>query len=240
MVMQSEDAITSFLKRDEIKNMNMIYFLENNHIQSLERIGDSVLLRGESDHCWVYISSPNEEDLRTVLGRLTKDDRYFAVVEDWVLPMLTKGKTIVWQLSAMKLILPESINFPHAFKYPIDPLSVDDAKYIYEHSDYRAVTSPEYIRERIQRGLSAGVHISGQLAAWAMTHDDGAVGFLHVLEAHRRKGYGYGLTVYLIHKLRAQGKIPFIHIEETNNKSINLAMKLGFKKDRRVHWLEIQ
>ena len=66
------------------------------------------------------------------------------------------------------------------------------------------------------------------------------VGFLHVLEAYRRKGYAYDLTVYLIHKLRAQGTIPFVHIEETNIKSMNLAMKLGFRKDRRVHWFEIQ
>ena len=76
--------------------------------------------------------------------------------------------------------------------------------------------------------------------AWAMTHDDSAIGFLHVLEAYRRQGFAYELTVYLIHQLRQQGKIPFVHIEETNLKSIHLAMKLGFRKDRRVHWFEIQ
>lgn len=239
MAIQSMDTIVSFLKQDEIKNMNMIYFLENNRIHSLERIGNSVLLRGESDQRWVYISSPDEQELHAVMKKLTKDDRYFAVIEDWMLPVLTNNKTLVWQLSTMKLVLPDHVTFPPS-RTPIVPLSVDDTQYLYEHSTYQHVTSAEYIRARIQKGLSAGIQELGQFVAWAMTHDDSAIGFLHVLDAYRRKGYAYDLTVYLIHKLRAQGRIPFVHIEETNIKSMNLAIKLGFRRDRRVHWLEIQ
>jgi len=240
MTLNSPETIVSFLKQDEIKNMNMLYFMENNPTHSFERVEDSVVLRGESDHQWVYISSPNEQELTTVVKTLTENDRFFAVIEDWMLPILTTNKTLVWQLSTMKLVLPEQVTFPQMSQSHITPLSVNDAQYLYEHSMYQGMTSPDYIRERIQHGLGAGIHESGKLVAWAMTHDDSAIGFLHVLEAYRRKGYGYELTVYLIHQLRQQGKIPFVHIEETNLKSIHLAMKLGFRKDRRVHWFEIQ
>jgi hypothetical protein len=50
---------------------------------------------------------------------------------------------------------------------------------------------------------------------------------------HQRKVIDY-------EEKRQEGTIPFVHIEETNIKSMNLAIKLGFRKDRRVHWFEIQ
>jgi 8-oxo-dGTP diphosphatase len=45
---------------------------------------------------------------------------------------------------------------------------------------------------------------------------------------------------HLSQQLRMQGKVPFVHIEEENVKSTRLAMKLGFQRDRRVHWLELR
>ena len=240
MALNSTEAIASFLRQSETKNMNILYFMENNPIYSIEQTGDSVVLRGESDHQWVYISSPNEQELAAVVETLRENDRFFAAIEDWMLPILSTNKTLVWQLSAMRLALPEDVTFSQMFQSHIAPLSVDDTRYLYEHSQYQAVTSPDYIRDRIQHGPSAGIHESGKLVAWAMTHDDSAIGFLHVLEAYRRKGYAYELTAHLIHQLRKQGKIPFVHIEETNLKSIHLATKLGFQKDRRLHWFEIQ
>jgi 8-oxo-dGTP diphosphatase len=239
MTRDTQGTIISLLRQDEIKNMNMLYFMENNPVHALERIGNSVVLRGESDQHWVYISSPNEQELRIVVSTLTKDDRCFAVIEDWMLPFLTANKSLVWQLSTMKLVLPAHVTFPQMPHAHIAPLSVNDAEYMYAHSLYQGVTSPDYLRNRIQHGLSVGIHEDGQLVAWAMTHDDLAIGFLHVLEAYRRKGYAYELTVYLIHRLRQQDKLPFVHIEETNSKSLHLAMKLGFQQDRRVHWFEI-
>lgn len=218
----------------------MLYFMENNPVHSIEQTGNSVVLRGESDHPWVYISSPNEQELTTVIKTLTKNDRFFAVIEDWMLPALTAGNTFVWQLSTMKLVLPQHITFPQKPESHITPLSVNDAQYLYEHSMYQGVTSSDYIRNRIQNGLSAGIHDSGKLVAWALTHDDSAMGFLHVLPAYRRMGYAFELTVYLINQLRKQGRIPFVQIEETNLKSMRLAEKLGFRKDRRIHWFEVQ
>ncbi len=236
----SMDMHIALLKQDEIKNMNMLYFMEDNAIHSLDLIGNSVILRGESDQQWVYISSPNEQEFSDAANTLTKEDRYFAAVEDWMLPLLKANKILVWQLSMLKLVLPESVTFPPICHSHITPLSINDAEYLYEHSMYQGVTSPEYIRDRIQSGPSAGIHSSGKLVAWAMTHDDSAIGFLNVLEAYRRKGYANELMIYLIHQLRQHGRIPFAHIEDANIRSINLVMKVGFRTDRRVHWLEIQ
>lgn len=53
MILSSLKTITEFLKQDKIKNMNMLYFMENNPIYDFKQIGNSVILRGESDHQWV-------------------------------------------------------------------------------------------------------------------------------------------------------------------------------------------
>ena len=103
----NKNTIIAFLKQDIIKNINLIYFMETNPVTSLERFGDTVLMRGESDHPWVYISA----------------------------------------------------------------------------------------------------------------HD---------------------LMLYMIKKVRRDGKIPFAQVEGDNTKSMNLVRKFGFQKDRQVHWLELE
>jgi len=239
MTAEERKAVISFLKKDEIKNINMLNFMESYPVMSLERIGNSVLLRGVSDCQWVYVSSPDEGELKNVAEKLTEEDRAFAAMEEWMLPVLFPGRAFSWELSMTRLVLPDHVAFPKAPPSSLAPLSPDDAEYIFEHSIYQNVTRPDYIRERIQAGPSAGIRESGKLAAWLMTQDDGSIGVLHVLDDYRGRGYAYDLTVYLITGLREQGRIPFVQVEDTNTKSMNLALKLGFRKDRRIHWFKV-
>ncbi|SFG41486.1 FR47-like protein [Desulfotomaculum arcticum] len=98
----------------------------------------------------------------------------------------------------------------------------------------------DYIVERIQNGIGCGIWQNKKLVAWALTHDDGAIGFLNVLEGYRRKGYGKDITVAMIKRLLEIGEVPYAHIEEENEKSMSLALKTGFRKDRRIHWIKMK
>ncbi len=238
--MESRMNIVTFLKQDLIKNMNLLYFMEDYPVRTLQRINNHILLRGESDRHWVYISGSQRAGLDKIIANLTREDRCFAAIEDWVLPAIVRDRALAWRLSAIKLILPEEATFPQLPETLITPLSLEDVPHIYDSSFYKALTSPDYIRERIIRGPSAGVYESGRLVAWAMTHDDSSIGVMNVLEPYRRKRYAFDLTVYLIHQVRALGKIPYVHVEETNVTSLALARKVGFRDDRRLHWFEIR
>ncbi|QZY54157.1 GNAT family N-acetyltransferase [Crassaminicella profunda] len=224
------------LKKDTIKNINMINFIKNYPIDFVEKIGQSILIKGKSDENWVYISSSSKEEFETLLKKCD-DEGYFAVMEDWMIPYIVKDKKIDWQLSCMKLFFPKEKELSKN-KYKMIQLSINDAEYIYNHSHYKEYTSIDYIKTRIEKGIALGIYENEKLIAWIMTHDDGAIGFLHVLEEYRNKGYGYYLIGALIQKLREIGEIPFVHIEEDNVKSMNLAIKIGFMKDRRVHWIK--
>lgn len=231
-----KDAV-ALLRKDELKNINFLNFMENNSITSVEIIGESILLRGTSDRDWVYISCNDKNDLKEIIDRLNEKDKCFGAIEDWMLPVITKGKDILWKLSVVQYYLPEEVELP-APKYKTMPLNVDDARTIFENSNYKDFLSVEYIKERIQLGISAGVYEENKLVAWGMTQDDGGMGFLHVLDDYRRKGYGYNVTLSLTNEIRKSNKLPFAYIEEKNVKSINMVLKLGFKKDRLVHWFE--
>jgi 8-oxo-dGTP diphosphatase len=233
-----EEALR-LLEKDKIRNCNMINFIEQYPIERIEIMGKSVLARGISDEIWNYISSENRDEFEKLIEKNRATDTHFAVLEDWMLPYLTLSRTVVWQLTCIKLVFTHDVSSLPANKHNVIELKPEDAQYIYNHYGYQKYTSVEYITNRIKSGNALGIYEDSKLVAWIATHDDGAMGLLHVLPEYRRKGYGYELTVALIMYMYEQGKLPFIHIEEDNVKSMNLALKVGFVKDRRIHWVKM-
>lgn len=80
----------------------------------------------------------------------------------------------------------------------IRKLQNKDAEFIFAHSHYQEFTSKSYIKGRIEADCSAGIIIKGELAAWGLTHDDGAVGFIHVRKDFRKRGFARLITENLI------------------------------------------
>ena len=163
----------------------------------------------------------------------------FAIVEDWMLPYIRKGRQIIWILTCFRMFFPEK-SIPQESIFDVKPLTIRDAAHIYENSKYKKYTSVAYIKERIKAGFALGIYDKRALVGWIMTHDDGAMGLLNVLTEYRRKGFGTDITYALIREIRKAGKIPFVHIEEDNINSMELASKMGFEKDRKVHWLKAE
>ena len=98
----------------------------------------------------------------------------------------------------------------------------------------------DYIKSRIKNDVNVGIYDGKQLVAWGLIQDDGAMGFLHVLDEYRRNGYGYQVTLAIIEKVRKKGKLPFACIVQDNIKSFNLVKKLGFKEDKNKYWFGLK
>ncbi|WP_446896953.1 GNAT family N-acetyltransferase [Clostridium sp. LBM24168] len=236
--MEYINEILDYLRKDPVKNINMISFIENYPVYYADKIGYSVIVKGKSDRNWIYISSKSSWELKNIREKLDSNDRYFAVIEDWMLPILCTGKKIKWKLSTTRLFLPKNVIIPDN-EYDTSNLKEKDACFMYINSEYKEYISVAYIKERIKRGLSSCMYNSRNLFAWGATQDDGAIGFLHVLPEYRSKGYGKCIVIDLVNKVRDQGKIPFAHIKENNINSMQLALNLGFVRDRVVNWVEI-
>lgn len=259
------DQALAILNRDRVRNANIINFMCDYPVLRISIAGESVMIKGRSDRDWIYISCANDEEFLALAAELTSDDTCFAIIEDWMLPRLTEGRHELWRLSCLKLYLPDDVNDSDSVNDrnnnydngrdnthndginnssdgvtgTLTELTPADAAYIYANYDYVAYTTEAFIAECINKGPSFGIREDGKLVAWIMTQDDGAMGFLTVLPSYRRRGYGDLITSALIKELRASGKIPFVHIEEQNLKSMNLARKAGFIPDRHVHWFEL-
>jgi 8-oxo-dGTP diphosphatase len=227
------------LEQDVPKNISIINFIKNNQILSVDIIGNSVLVRGTSDRRWVYICCKGKAELYLIKNKLNLDDDNFASIDDWMFPVLKEGKQIVWDLQMLQFYLPDDVTLP-ASEYETVSLSAEDAQIVYNNSEYKEYISIEYIKYCIQKGISAGLNENNKLVSWAITQDDGAIGFLHTLDDFRRKGLGYAVTLSMIHKVRDSGGLPFANVLESNKRSINLLSKLGFKENKKIHWFQIR
>src|SRR5574338_1033302 len=225
------------LQKNFLSNISTIGFIENNPITEVIEINDSYLIKGTSDVEWTYIVCSNENDLRALLER-SASNTYFASVEDWMIPIITEKRNAEWVLSTMRYYLPEDVEVPENKKEVI-PLTTDHIGFIISQSNYKQFLTPAYVEERISKSISAAIMKKDKLVAWGLTHDDGALGSLHVMDEYRKKGLGKEILLSLIHQNRKLGKISFVQIEEKNTKATNLVEQLGFIKDRRVSWVKL-
>jgi 8-oxo-dGTP diphosphatase len=225
------------LLTDEITNMSIIGFIAENPVTEILREGKSVLIKGISDEEWMYIFSKDEKELSKLLDQLTDKDIFFASVEDWMIPIINENKKFEWTLSTIRWYLPDDVEVPDN-KFNTNSISTEDIGFILSKSKYRQFLTARYLKERITKSISACIYEDNQMVAWGLTHDDGALGSLNVLDEYRGKKYGTEIVLSLMHQCRALGKIPFAQIEETNHKAIKLVTKLGFLQDRRVTWIK--
>lgn len=225
------------LKKNFLSNISIIGFLENNPITEVIEINDSYLIKGTSDVEWTYIVCSNENDLRALLER-SASNTYFASVEDWMIPIITEKRNAEWVLSTMRYYLPDDVDVPEN-KKEVVPLTTDHIGFIISQSNYKQFLTPAYVEERISKSISAAIMKKDKLVAWGLTHDDGALGSLHVMDEYRKKGFGKEILLSLIHQNRKLGKISFAQIEKKNTKATNLIEQLGFIKDRRVSWVKL-
>lgn len=234
--MESPDYIISLLEKDIPANISFINFIKNNGSTFLKNVEEGIVGKGISDHEWVYLYCPNRDNLEKLLV-FCKNDLYFAVIENWMLPLITAGRKIDWQLTTRRYILPETAIIDQSEK--LMPLKTSDTEWIYEKSKYKDFLSVDYIKDRIQKGLSKGIRINSKLVAWVMTQDDGAIGFLTVLPEYQKRGLALKLMNSIIDEIRNNNNTPFAYVEDNNDKAVNLCLKMGFQKDRLIHWIKL-
>jgi hypothetical protein len=96
--------------------------------------------------------------------------------------------------------------------------------------------SPDRILRRIQSGPGCCIRRKGLPVAWGLTHDDGSMGFLHVVEQYRHRGMARTLTTALAEQMLRLGTQPFVYIITTNKASIRLTSSMGFSRAGRFSW----
>ena len=230
--------IETMLKVQPLANISMLGFFSKHKPLRILQYGESIMAKGKSDESWWYLSLKSLNDFDWFLEQTDVEDRFLATIDDNILAKVKKKYTCKWVLSCQRLYLPDEVKLPEIYMAVTDVLK-SDAEHIYSNSNYKTYTSVEYIQEQISQGPSSACRIDDVLAGWVLTHDDCAMGMLHVLDVYRRKGIANALVIDLIRKIRALGQIPFTYVETTNEASMTLVKGLGFVVDRPIHWVNI-
>ncbi len=125
-------------------------------------------------------------------------------------------------------------------KMDVVPLEEDEAHEINEYWGLGESDSTDYIKHRIKNGPAYGIYRDSELVAWSLTHrvteDAMMLGFLHVKEEWRRKGFAKAITEKLCQDALEQGVTPVVDIFKDNSESLELAYDLGFEKIGEGHW----
>jgi len=233
-----KQILNNHLRNHKKKNISILGFIENYPVSKVIKEGDTVLILGESDCLWSYISSDCKKELEDIMKKFDFKTKYFASLEKWMVPIIISDRKVDWELNTYRYILPKHIEID-SLDYSIRELDTSYAKYIYDNSNYQDFTSVDYIKERIRKGVSAGIFEDGELAGWGLTHDDGALGFLHVVSKFRGKGYGENIVKSLIEKKRELERPVFANVELQNIKAKKLLTGLGFSFDREISWVKL-
>lgn len=226
------------LRSSPLDNINMLGFFTNHQPAKLQRINNSIMACGESDELWWYCACNTNNDFINFLNSLSEGEHCLAVINDWMLNEVKKRFTIMQILSCFRLFLPENVILPEA-SLPVEILNVKDAEEIFSNSNYKDYTSVEYIKDQILSRSGVCIRINGKLAGWALFHDDGAMGLLHVIDDFRRKGIAKALVVNLCQKVREKNEVPFTSVEPSNVASLSLIQSLGFENIGLIHWVKM-
>jgi len=244
----NKNQIIEQLNKDRAKNISMIGIIENYGIQSSFKYKNSYLITSDTDHLWAYISSSSKNELIELLKEFNYKTSYFASLENWMIPIISDDRQIEWELKTERLILADNTEINSSLKkkdykngeqIEIKELKSDDADFIFEHSHYQKFTSKAYIKERIKKDCSAGIFVQGELAGWGLTHDDGAIGFIHVRDDFRKQGYAGLIMQKLITDKRKDNNDIFLNVELDNLKAKKLFFSLGFEFDRITSWIKL-
>lgn len=218
---------------------NMNYFI-NHHSPIFDAtIGESRVFVGKSDRPWVYFDVDNNDGLIQLLNILPNEYYNYALVEDWMVNIIDPDNIRVREMICKRLYLPESVNLEYT-KDLVTTLNVSDAYEIQNTHAYGEYTDIDYVTDQITQGYNGCIRIDGKLVAWAITHDDGAIGFLYVMPEYRGKNFGYEITTFIANKLKNDNLPVYVHIEADNEHSIALSKKIGFIEDRNVRWFTIE
>ena len=167
-----------------------------------------------------------------VLRAVPKGFAIFHIADELAFHAVKQAIDVRWWGEAI-LYRMDPGDFRDAQTHGVDPL---DSRWAAKVAKLWAPDWPAegYVRSRIEGGLNAAIYEDGEPVAWYLTHleTDEVVmlGFLHVLEPYRRRGYAKSLSCALVKRVLAKGKVPACHVYTDNEASIRLMEGLGFRR----------
>ncbi len=219
-------------------------FVPYNVIGIIENENHPVYFDAEKGAVWAqnqyfnYVSGDSE----TLVAHLeTLEDGFygFAAVEGSLAETLMADHFIHWYEPTERYVHQGEIPKGDASPYPLCSVPIEEAKGIDDRYEFQQEGSFEKLVQAINNRPSSAMYLDGELASYALVHEDNSIGYMYTLEKHRHRGLGYWVALDILKKMREAGHVAFVEIHNNNIKSQGLAQKVGLIKDAYTPWFGI-
>jgi ribosomal protein S18 acetylase RimI-like enzyme len=231
---QARPEAIAFLEAHVPRSLHLLGLIRENEARLVESCPGGVLVKPRTFYSLFAVTPDAAESL---LDAVSWDGPVgFSAVPAELADIVAARGTVAWRGRFWFYYLPEAV---HTAPPPqtVQPLRPEDAKIVHEYWPYGEPGNLQYVLERIDRGITAGLRLDGTLVAWGLTHSSGAMGFLHVLDEHRRRGYAQAVTAHLVAEIRRRGRTPFVYIDVSNTASVGLAERFGMVQVEQAEWM---
>lgn len=170
-----------------------------------------------------------------------KGDVFLHLSEEWMLP-LVEPRAERFEGGAFWLFELDRADFNESMGTDVRPLDARWGDTIGKIWDPTWERAGAYVAARIAAGHAYAVYDDGQPIAWAFLHFEtptiAMMGFLHVLEPYRRRGYARAVASALAKDILDRGKVPALHVAVDNVASLEFTASLGFHRVKKQVWAE--
>ncbi len=165
----------------------------------------------------------------------------FCATPSWVYDYVRRKRRVNWVTRCYMYALTHPAKLTVYRGHRVGSLVPEDSLLVARHWPYHdGKGDSTYIKGRIKVGPCCAIRRKGKPVAWALTHGDGSMGFLHVLEPYRGQGLARTIGTVLSQRLLKRGIKPFVHIEKKNRASIRLTKGMGFERIGAFDWFAAQ
>lgn len=233
--------VIDFLKKDYIVNLNILGILENEedceiYVDSLKNPKGVLVRLGYFN----YIYTQSDEFLEEILTKKFQKGSFgFSGIKEEISDKIKGKYNLDWENRCSLYFLKEENLNTSLIKNQIRPIDIKDAPIINDYYEFKGDKSLQRIEQDILKRPSSGVYINKELVSWVLVHNDNSMGIMYTKKEHRNKNYALEVTIDLAKKILESGKIPFLHIIDSNKMSPSLASKAGFTKHSYVNWFGI-
>jgi len=161
----------------------------------------------------------------------------FSSTPSWVCEHVGRTRRVRWSTPCFGYALTDPARLDIHRVHRVGRLVPGDSRTVARYWPYHHGHGDSmYIKRRIRSGPTCAIRRDGRLVAWALTHGDGSLGFLHVLEPWRGRGMARSIGTALSRQVMRRGWMPFLFIEKKNRASQRLTEKMGLERVGSYSW----
>ena len=235
--------LIEILNRDRKANVCILNHIDDGKDFEYKIDGNIVIVRvvkgTDGKDTSLYIAGEGEISEQFIRSFIKDDDMMFCCVDQRFFEQLSSFSFTDWEEKCFRFVY-ENDKMDIELEHSIEDIREEDITIVDKNWTYTGSWSYSYLKSCIDDDISSAIYLENEIAGWCISHSDGSIGTLFVLDKFRNRGLAKDIMVSMTKKKLENSKLPFLFTVEENEKSINLVEKIGYTRYQKVFWMGIK